>query len=96
MRYYIHDRWDCCQIQLSGVLTGDDVPELQGCWTTIRTTLAERKLVLDIRGLESADEEGRQWLASMQAGGATLLESSAEMIRKSRGLLRKFFSAAST
>lgn len=70
LKYYIHDSTDACRLQLVGELTRRDIPELAGCWGTARTTLGDRKLVLDLQGLVTVDDEGRQWLAAMGGEGA--------------------------
>lgn len=75
-KYYIHDSIDACRLQLLGELTEADVPELNGCWRTARTTLANRKLVLDLRGLKVVDEAGKQWLVFMTSEGAAYLPDS--------------------
>ena len=69
-KYYIHDTIDACRFQLIGELTEADVTELQGCWRTAKTTLRDRKLLLDLRGLNRLDDAGTKWLASMSAQGA--------------------------
>ncbi len=75
-KYYIHDSVPACRLQLIGELTEAQVPELNGCWSTARTTLGNRKLVLDVRGLKTADEAGRQWLVAMADEGATYVPES--------------------
>ena len=72
-RYYIHDSIADCRLQLLGELTEADVPELAGCWRTAKTTLGSRQLILDLCGLKSADEAGKQWLAGMAQEGAKYL-----------------------
>ncbi len=72
-RYYIHDSVADCRLQLLGELTEADIPELTGCWRTARTTLGKRQLLLDLHGLRSADEAGKQWLAGMAQEGAKYL-----------------------
>ena len=76
-KYYIHDSVDVCRLQLLGELSEHEVRDLNGCWKTARTTLDGRKLVVDIRGLRSADQAGRDWLQAMIAEGASLLEGPA-------------------
>jgi len=72
-KYYIHDSVEACRLQLLGELSESDVPELSGCWGTARTTLGDRKLVLDLRGLKTVDGAGKQWLATMASDGASFL-----------------------
>jgi ABC-type transporter Mla MlaB component len=69
-KYYIHDGIDACRFQLIGELSEADVAELQGCWRTAKTTLRNRKLILDLRGLNRVDDAGKKWLVSMAAEGA--------------------------
>jgi hypothetical protein len=94
-KYYIHDSIDACRLQLIGVFTAQNVKDLEGCWTTARTTLSQRKLVVDTVGLESVDEAGRMWLAVMVAEGANLLEGPASRAKSASksGLLRRLFCA---
>ena len=75
-KYYIHDSVDTLRFQLLGDLSEHEVPELNGCWNTARTTLNKRKLVIDLRSLKSTDESGREWLLSMANEGATYLPES--------------------
>jgi len=70
-KYYVHDSIEAFRLQLLGELAEADVAELRGCWRTARTTLGDRKLVLDLRGLKTVDEAGKQWLASMASEGAS-------------------------
>ena len=75
-KYYIHDSIASCRLQLIGELTDAEVPELNGCWRTARTTLGRRKLVLDLQALKSVDEAGKQWLAGMAQEGASCVPES--------------------
>ncbi len=74
-KYYIHDGIDACRFQLLGELTEADIPELTGCWRTARTTLGERKLVLDLRGLKTIDDVGIRWVTSMAEESAVYVPS---------------------
>jgi hypothetical protein len=75
-KYYIHDGTDCCRLQLFGEFTETEVPDLTGCWNTVKTTLGDRKFVLDVCNLRSADDLGKRWLLEMAAEGATFLPES--------------------
>ncbi len=70
-RYYIHDGISSCRLQLLGELTEADIPDLNGCWRTAKTTLGSRQLILDLHALKSVDEAGKQWLAGMAQENAT-------------------------
>ena len=69
-KYYIHDGVDALRLKLIGDVNAADLPELNGCWRTARTTLGDRKLMLDLGALRAADEAARQWIASMMEAGA--------------------------
>ncbi|MBV9442848.1 MAG: hypothetical protein JO217_09150 [Acidobacteriaceae bacterium] len=69
-KYYLHDSADAFRIQLLGDLTDLQVSELNGCWNTAKTTLGSRQLVLDVTGLKSVSDSGREWLERMVADGA--------------------------
>ena len=70
-KYYIHDSVEICRLQLIGELSESEVGELKGCWATAKTTLDNRKLIVDVRAVHSIDEAGRDWLDSMVAEGAS-------------------------
>lgn len=72
-KYYIHDSCAELRIKLIGELTHADLAELNGCWRTAKTTLANRKLVLDLRSVKFIDAPAREWLAAMLDEGACYL-----------------------
>lgn len=63
LRYYIHDHVRIFRLQLLGSLTAGDIGELDGCWNTAQSSVAGRRIQVDICGLLAADEAGRDWLA---------------------------------
>jgi hypothetical protein len=67
LKYYIHDSVGVLRLELTGELAEGDIKELTGCWCTARTTLGNRKLVLDLRRLHAVDAAGRQWLNEMSS-----------------------------
>ena len=75
-KYYIHDGIDACRLQLIGALTAADLPELEGCWRTVKTTLGKRRLILDLRELITIDEAANEWVSEMVTQGASSLPSS--------------------
>ena len=72
-KYYIHDSIGVLRLKLIGELTQAEIGELNGSWRTAKTTLGNRKLVLDLQSLRTVDEAGKQWLAAMSAEGACYL-----------------------
>lgn len=75
-KYYIHDSSDACRFELQGEFTEAEVTELNGCWSTARTTLGKRRLLLDLRKLRIVDDAGKRWLAEMAQEGAVYLPES--------------------
>ena len=71
-KYYIHDGVDSCRLQLFGDFTEMELPDLNGCWETAKTTLTGRKFLLDLNGLRSADDAAKGWLVRMAAEGAII------------------------
>jgi hypothetical protein len=94
-RYYLHDTVEACRLQLLGPLTSAEIRELTGCWSTARTTLKARKLILDISALTSVDDAGRKWIAAMVAEGALLIQSPSEQPNRpcKNGLLQRILNA---
>jgi hypothetical protein len=75
-KYYIHDGTVACRLQLVGQVGESEVAELTSCWQTAQTTLGGRRLVLDMREVNSIDETGKKWLAGMIQDGAACLPES--------------------
>jgi len=75
-KYYIHDRVDALRLQLVGEFSEAEVSELNGCWNTAKTTLGDRTLILDLRGLEAVDDVARKWLLLLADEGATCVPES--------------------
>lgn len=76
LKYYIHDGTAAFRFQLIGDLRDLDVKELSGCWLTARSTFGSRKLVLDLKGLRSTDDAGKEWLLTMVREGAVCVPES--------------------
>lgn len=72
-KYYIHDSVDTLRFQLIGDLRAANVRELNGSWETARTTLNQRRFVIDVNQVYGSDVEGRKWLLHMKDVGATFL-----------------------
>lgn len=94
-KYYIHDGIDECRLQIFGSFTEVHVLDISGCWATARTVLGNRKLVLDLRCLDSADEAGKMWIATLASEGAVILpqappppQAKAAVFGKLGGLIR--------
>lgn len=75
-KYYIHDGVQCCRLQILGEFTETQVPDLTGCWNTVKTTLGARNFVLDVRAMRTADDVAKRWLIDMAAEGAVFLPES--------------------
>jgi hypothetical protein len=71
-KYYIHDGVDSCRLQLIGEFTETEVPNLDGCWNCVKTTINGRKFVLDLEGLDSTEDAAKAWIIRMTAEGAII------------------------
>lgn len=65
LKYYIHDHVRLFRLQLLGSLSALDMHELDGCWKTAHSSVAGRRIQIDISNLLAADEAGRNWLAQL-------------------------------
>jgi len=70
LRYYLHDGADAFRFEFIGKLSAMDLRELNGCWRTAKSSVAGRKLHLDLRQITDIDDSGRRWLTEMLAEGA--------------------------
>lgn len=71
-KYYIHDGVDCCRLQLIGEFNEAEIHNLNGCWNCVKTTIGDRKFVLDLEGLKTADDAAKQWIVRMLAEGVVI------------------------
>ena len=72
MEMYQHDNAAMFRFVLRGSLTGDRVSELEHAWTTAKSILKGRDLVIDVSGIATADEPGVGLLLRMRDAGARL------------------------
>jgi ABC-type transporter Mla MlaB component len=89
MDMYQHDSATMFQFVLQGDLIGDQVLELQHAWTTAKSILAGKELVVDISGMTNADPSGVDLLSRMRESGACLtaaLPPASEEILRSLGV----------
>ena len=67
-----HDSATMFRFVLRGELTGDGVQELEHAWTTARSILGTKALVVEISGITNADTAGIELLFRMRETGARL------------------------
>ena len=70
MEMYQHDSATMFRFVLRGGLTDGGVPELEHAWTTAKSTLKDRDMVVDVSGVTNADEFGVELLSRMRDSGA--------------------------
>jgi len=85
MEMYQHDSATMFRFVLRGHLAGDRVTELEHAWTTAKSILKGKELVVDVSGIKDADKFGMDLLLRMRASGARL---TAAQPPKSEELLR--------
>ena len=85
MEMFQHDSAKKFQFILRGELAGNRVLDLEQSWTTAKSILNGKELVVDVSGITDADESGVDLLSRMRESGARL---SAARPPKSQELLR--------
>jgi ABC-type transporter Mla MlaB component len=72
MDLYQHDSATTFQFVRRGELGGDSVWNLEHAWTTAKSILAGKELVVDVSGITSADPSGVALLSRIRESGARL------------------------
>lgn len=72
MDIYQHDSAATFRFVLSGRLAGDRVRDLEYAWTTAKSILNSKELVVDVSGISYADGLGVGLLSRMRESGARL------------------------
>src|ERR1017187_2055107 len=85
MEMYQHDSATAFRFVLRGDLIGDQIQDLEHAWTTAKSILKSKELVVDVSGVTHADQSGVDLLSRMRDSGACL---TAVLPPKSAGLLR--------
>ena len=85
MEMYQHDSPAAFRFVLSGDLLGAQLQDLEHAWTTAKSILTSKELVVDVSGVAHADQSGVDLLSRMRDSGARL---TAVLPPKSEGLLR--------
>jgi len=88
MEMYLHDSANSLQFVLRGGLA-NQVRDLEQAWTTARSILAGKALVVDVSGITDADESGVDLLSRIRESGARLtaaLPPKSEEFLRSLGL----------
>jgi ABC-type transporter Mla MlaB component len=68
MRVTIHDReGEQVTLKIEGKVAGPQVPELYRAWQSLATSLGEKSLRVDLRGVTHVDGTGRDLLAEIHA-----------------------------
>ena len=72
LRVTIHDSANELRLHLEGRLAGPWVREAFLCWDTAQSTVAGRRVVVDLRDVVFVDPAGEQLLAAMHRQGVIL------------------------
>ena len=75
--FYIHDGTQALTLQVIGELSGGEAKELEQTWLTARSTLAGRKLFVDLSGVTDVDGDGQAVLGRLAGQGAMFISASA-------------------
>lgn len=71
MRMYLHPARSL-RLSLEGDLAGESVAQLERCWRDLRSIEPREILLIDVRDLESADEDGYRLLEAMRRQGVVV------------------------
>jgi ABC-type transporter Mla MlaB component len=88
LRITIHDSPSEFRLHLEGRLAGPWVREVELCWQTAQSTVANRAVTVDLRDVDFVDAAGERLLAAMHQQGAKLLTASpltAHLVREITG-----------
>ena len=66
----IHTGGDFVTLKIEGRLSGLHVPELHRAWQELAPSLAQRRLVVDLRGVLHVDKSGQNLLADIHTKAA--------------------------
>jgi hypothetical protein len=89
MDLYQHDSATMFQFVIRGELAGESVSNLEHAWTTAKSILAGKELVVDVSGITNADPSEFDLLSRMRESGARLtaaLPPASEGVLRSLGL----------
>ena len=87
--YYIHDGPTAFRLQLTGVMSGEDVGRLEQVWKTASSLFGDRRPIIDITFVKSVDDRGRALLVEWHRAGAHVVAKS----KASRGLVESILGA---
>jgi anti-anti-sigma regulatory factor len=68
-----HDSPDGLVLKLEGRLAGDWVVAAEACWRDARATHNDRAVVVDLSGVSTVDDAGRELLLRMHSDGAAFI-----------------------
>jgi hypothetical protein len=85
-RVGIHDSAAVFRLKLEGPFTAAAAHEVESCWTTARSTVRHKKLVVDLSRTTSVDAAGRELLLRLHGHGAEFVAGSDEMARLVSGI----------
>ena len=87
--YYIHDGPTAFRLQLTGVMHGEGVVQLEQVWKTASSLFGGRCPIIDITFVTSVDDRGRALLVEWHRAGAHVVAQS----KASRVLVESIFGA---
>jgi hypothetical protein len=72
MTLYQHDRAATFRFEIRGEFCGSLLRELEGCWATALPIFGMRRVIMDVAGVTSWDDDGLALLRRMHAAGAEI------------------------
>ena len=78
LEYWIHDGSGAMRFDLAGSLRGNGAQSVRYAWQTALSVIGDRPLVIEIRHVIDADDDGRALLLHWQQCGAQIVAESPE------------------
>src|SRR5882724_12644927 len=88
MAIYIHDEAARLRLRVTDELNEPAVRELASCWTTALSVIGSRTIVLDLTGLSSIADAGRQILEELHRYGVEFLAQTEFQLQLVAGITR--------
>lgn len=63
------------RLVIEGKLTGPWIGELRRCWTTIKSSHPDQRIVVDLTEMTCVDDQGKAYLTELYGAGATVAGS---------------------
>ena len=85
-RVGIHDGASAFRLKLEGRLAAAGAREVESCWMTARSTIGDKRFIVDLSLTTAVDPSGRELLERLYENNAEFVVASPEMARLVSGI----------